>query len=133
MPHLIWGDKIIKRRFGTVPGDQFIDGILFAVGQKDRASLHAEGNDVARPVIFLIFACAFVFPNDVVIILIHGTASDDAGLSPSVHNLTINIEVWCFFSQQREISFQLLEIFQPFGIDLITMNISLFREINLRA
>ena len=114
----------IKQRFaGCVFSNQIIDGVIAAIGEKDRAGLCVQTQDVTRTVVFFVLCCTFVFENDVVILFVYRTARDQAGLRMVAHLQPIKIKARLVFERQGRLLNQTVKIRRGLGIHRVAVNV----------
>jgi len=88
---------------------------------------------MARPVIFLVFASALVFPDEVAVVLIQRTAGNQAGLFVLTRSKAIEIQAGFVLDRQWSFRDQPVEIVSSKGIDLIGVDVRSIRHIDLRS
>src|SRR5207248_5300765 len=97
--------------------------VIGTIGKKERAGLRFQGQDVARAVVFVVAARAFVFADRARVIFINCAAGDDANLFLFAHQQTIEIDARRLFLFERTLFNQLLKIFGGLAIDRIAVDV----------
>ncbi len=103
-----------------------------SAGEKDRARLRAQREDVTRAVVLLVGARALMFANQIVIVLINRTADGNARLHMLAHAKLIDIDIWTVVDLKRTLLDQTPKIIFGFGVNWIAVDVCALRQINLR-
>ena len=74
-----------------------------AVGEEHRAGLRAEGEHVARAVVFLVAARALVLLDDVAIVFVDREARGEAGLHVAAHPQPVEVDARLVFDDERRV------------------------------
>ena len=78
---------------------------------------------MTRAIVLFIAPRALVFANDVTVVLIDGTAGDDADLFVVAHDQTIEIQARCFFLLKRAFFDELFEVCERLRVHLIAVDL----------
>ena len=84
--------------------------------------MRAQHHNVTHAIVLFVAPSALVLANDVAVVLIDGTAGDDADLLVVAHDQAIEIETRCFFVLKRAFLDELFEVCERLRVHLIAVD-----------
>ena len=105
---------------------------IVTIAQKDGTGIGVAGIHMTDAIRFFIGTGQFVFFDDIVQIIVYGSASDKTGLASSVHGLTVNVETGLGVLYTDAVCHQFVHILFGFFIDRSIVQVHVFRQIHFR-
>ena len=127
-------DKV-RGRFFTLKRvvHEDVDLSVVSVRQEDRARVGAESVNEFGAIVLFVFACLFVFFDDVLLVVINVAHAGNAGLHMVAHGLLVEIKAGLGFTHQRTRGLQSLEFRKRRFVHNLRVGIGVFWQMNLRT
>ena len=129
--HAVVGRNVVLRPPRHRLLDQPVDGLALLVGQEDRAGLGVQGLDVALAVTLLVLAGQLVLLDHVVLVVLAGSAGDQADLHVLAPYLLVDVKTLFLVLEQGLFVDEAVEIFLALGVHLVGVEIGPGRQVDL--
>ena len=131
MPYLVRRHEVIERLRGQHPASQNLDFGPAPIGEEHRLGVGFERKHVPGAVVFLVLPGLLVLPNHVALVVIHMNTANQAGLSPAVHDLAIEIQRRRTISNQDPLVDKAVECLTSQAVDARIVGIDLTGEVDV--